>query len=490
MKLPSKSTKEDVENPRQQDSLDIVRSGSSSIQINGSAIFCSGHHLDIGTVLLSDCDADEQVKRPLFCARGAAVLPTVQPGLAESTSALKPGADRLLSDGTLSLIEQVAARILPAEMFKLPPEPTKSPHGAKPTQTSRETTAARHPRVAPSHRRQNLVLLGNCARKLASLIEALDLRTRLLVHGLAIENLDVTEPNIEGNAPTTVPLLLYAWQESALTVALLRLVEIRCFELAGTPRETKMSSAQIRPAYATPSSSDVEERYRDIANRYLGQHEAWRQLAAIARVCGEDRVTARATLSPGEQATLIQRCAGTAEKMLHQLGRLDADDAEALMADAAGRLSEGTNEHELIRFDDFVRRFVLLDEMLQRLCGARCLPEAYPGYGPGRAFRSDPCHFAIEALCAAWLQHGTGPLEGRAAKAGTFSRFVEECLGEAMPVFPMSEIRTGLRWFHDYRNALVRRVRRRLSTQTATNPSPAAVCTAERHEIQDERSDQ
>ena len=68
--------------------------------------------------------------------------------------------------------------------------------------------------------------------------------------------------------------------------------------------------------------------------------------------------------------------------------------------------------------------------------GAHSIAEDVAGTRYGRREMSDPADFAVTCCASLWISFRNEPIGGRYPKAGTFSRFVEELLHEALGIFP------------------------------------------------------
>lgn len=89
------------------------------------------------------------------------------------------------------------------------------------------------------------------------------------------------------------------------------------------------------------------------------------------------------------------------------------------------------------------------------------------GLSRGRRDISDAAVFAVTCCASLWVAFTDLPLGGRLAKTGTFSRFVEEFLSEAAPLFPPSQLSTALRGFHDHRDQEIEQI----AIKFAKNPA-------------------
>lgn len=354
------------------------------------------------------------------------------------------------------LIEQVAARELPTTLQRQGFTSLDSSQDAV-SAIRRDWDADTTPR-APSHRLQALKGLSGAATRLADTLDALDVETKLLLGGRV-------RMNVEGATP---PILRPAFENVTACIVLLRLVARRATELVEQrPRRSVARGNRQISAAVVP---DVEAHYRAIAERYLGDAEVWRPIAETALAAAEYRAGIGTQLAPGVQASSLEKCFIWTRKILSHLGKFSTAELASLVVWSDGVSSEPSDQRDGAAAVEENRRWLLLLHLLGRIQDAWKLPEAFPGNAAGRIPAHDPARFAIEGLAAIWLTHCDAPFGGRAPKAGSFSRFVEEALTEGPGALPASEVRSASRWFHDHRDAIIDVLRQKTSARRGDSP--------------------
>ena len=219
------------------------------------------------------------------------------------------------------------------------------------------------------------------------------------------------------------------------------------------------------PAEPTPPI-DAEAHLKALAQTWFGREDLSTRLADVALRCGDYRDGLRAEPSLTNTLETFQQARRWADHtMLHLLKFRFGERLELLsyrsMAEARATIEPGV---PIDRPGGAARRLRALCQLLLAVGdrGAHSIAEDVAGTRYGRREMSDPADFAVTCCASLWISFRNEPIRGRYPKAGTFSRFVEEFLHDALGIFPASELRSALRRFHDARDDEIRRIAERL----------------------------
>jgi hypothetical protein len=219
------------------------------------------------------------------------------------------------------------------------------------------------------------------------------------------------------------------------------------------------------------SSLDIQARLTDIAARYFNQPGLWFRLADIALTCGSDWIDEVDHPTFSQDAESLIQARRCADHVMQHLLKFRFPDRTSLLASFTTPHPMARPEADEVPEDPFaaVRRLRTVGRLLLAV-GDRGYISAEMGAvgtGVGRRGMSDPAAFAVTSCASIWIANSKSRIEGREPKTGTFSRFVEEFLAEAIPIFPHAKLRTALRTFHDTRDIEIRTIAGKLGKDSA-----------------------
>ncbi|SIR52855.1 MULTISPECIES: hypothetical protein [Acidiphilium] len=309
----------------------------------------------------------------------------------------------------------------------------------------------------PSHRLRDLDMLTTSADRLREALSGMHVVERLW----SMEEYH-KPPRHEQTTPIPLgaPASHRALRVTDGIVELLKLLAgnaRRQSAILGAPDLTPPRRQRTRQLAPAPASTlDVRARLTDIASRYFDQPELWQRLADIAFTCGSYSVDEINYPTAAQSAQTLIHARRWSDHVMRHLLKFPFQERALLFTSLpaphpmARPKADEIPEHPL----SAIRRLRALQRSLLALgdIGYFAVGIQAAGSGVGRRDLSDAAAFAVTSCASIWIANSTRRIEGREPKKGTFSRFVEEFLAEATPIFPLARLHTALRMFHDYRD--------------------------------------
>jgi hypothetical protein len=311
----------------------------------------------------------------------------------------------------------------------------------------------------PSHRLRNLDMLACSADRLCDALTRMHVADRLSII------VEYNKPSISEQRPATLlgaPPALRALRTADGIVELLKLLAANARGQLANLGAPDLAPAPPRHMQRLAPADDIQARLTTIAVRYFDQPDIWHRLADIAFTCGSNRVgeIEHPTFYQTTQTHIQAR--RWADHVMQHLRKIRFDHSISLLASLPASHPLARPDAEDIPEHPFTaaRRLCTLARLVLAIGdrgnrdrhGALAVTMIARSKGIGRRDLFDPAIFAVTSCASIWIANSTRRMDGRQPKSGTFSRFVEEFLAEAAPIFPHAQLRTALRMFHDHRD--------------------------------------